>query len=39
MTKWMANVQSEFTPFYQEAHKIIEQTADEYQCYVDELNK
>lgn len=39
VTKWVARVQSKFSPFYEEAHKIVEQTAEEYKHYVGELSK
>lgn len=38
LTKWFARVQTEFSPFYKEAHKVIEQTAEEYKRY-SESNK
>jgi len=38
LTKWFAKTQSEFCPFYEEAHKIIEQTAEEYKRF-SKLNK
>lgn len=39
LTKWIARVQSEFAPFYEEAHQVVEQTADEYKRYVSKLSK
>lgn len=39
LTKWIARVQAEFSPFYEEAHKVIEQTADEYKRYVNKLSE
>jgi len=39
VTKWIARVQSKFSPFYEEAHQIVEQTADEYKRYISELSK
>jgi len=38
LAKWFAKTKSEFLPFYEEAHKIIEQTAEEYKRF-SELNK
>lgn len=38
LSKWFARVQSEFSPFYEEAHKVIEQTAEEYKRF-SESNK
>lgn len=39
LSKWIGRVRSEFSPFYEEAHKIIDKTADEYKRYSSELNK
>nr|AZP23815.1 glutathione S-transferase GST theta1 [Rhopalosiphum padi] len=39
LTKWITRVQSKFSPFYKEAHEVVEQTANEYKSYVCELNK
>jgi len=36
LSKWFGRVRSEFSPFYEEAHKIIDQTADEYKRYSSE---
>lgn len=39
LTKWISKVKSEFSPFYEEAHQVVKQTADEYKRYVNELSK
>ncbi|CAH1709208.1 unnamed protein product [Aphis gossypii] len=39
LTKWITKVQSKFSPFYKEAHQVVEQTADEYKYYASELSK
>jgi len=39
LTKWIARVQSKFSPFYEEAHQVVEQTADEYKRYVGKLSE
>jgi len=38
LTKWYAKVQSEFSPFYEEANKVIKETVEEYKRF-SELNK
>lgn len=38
LTKWITRVESAFSPFYKEAHQIVEQTADEYNNYINKLN-
>jgi len=39
LTKWIARVKSEFSPYYEEAHQVVDQTADEYKRYVSELSE
>jgi len=39
LTKWINRVKSKFSPFYKEAHEVVEQTAEEYKYYVSEINK
>lgn len=39
LTKWIARVQSKFSPYYEEAHQVVEQTADEYKHYFSKLSK
>lgn len=39
LTQWIFRVRSKFSPFYQEAHEIIEQTYNEYKHYHSELIK
>lgn len=39
LTQWIVRVRSKFSPFYEEAHGIIEQMYNEYEHYQSELNK
>lgn len=39
LAKWLARVQSKFSPFYEEAHQVVKQTAEEYKRYSSELSK
>lgn len=39
LTRWIDRVRSKFSPFYEEAHEIVEQTHNEYKRYQNELNK
>lgn len=37
LTNWISKVQSKFSPFYEEAHKVVELTANEFKRF--ELDK
>uniref|UniRef100_A0A2S2QYU0 glutathione transferase n=1 Tax=Sipha flava TaxID=143950 RepID=A0A2S2QYU0_9HEMI len=38
LIKWIARVKTIFSPFYEEAHKVIEQTAEEYKQFIRKQN-